>query len=196
MRYARLSWGESPPPIISDFRDLLDCSYRIANFGLLTSGSLTCWRLEIVVKPRNASFGRVDAPLTMESGDNVRHEIQPYISHAVAYDLILGMDWLCRYNPHINWRSATRSRTRERTLEWTSFPAYCKRADNRAPTARMNNKYSQRTPLGRLENGVTKDEAREECWFQLPATMNAGVLAEAASVRDRSVCSSAKAATA
>jgi hypothetical protein len=41
---------------------------------------------------------------------------------------------------------------------------------------------------------VTKDEAREECWFQLPAT-NAGVLAEAASVLDRSVCSSAKAAT-
>jgi hypothetical protein len=59
----------------------------------------------------------------------------------------------------------------------------------------MNNKYSQRTPLGCLENGVTKDEAREECWFQLPAT-NAGVLAEAASVRDRSVCPSAKAATA
>jgi Retroviral aspartyl protease len=40
----------------------------------------------------------------MEIGDNVRHEIQPYISHAVAYDLILGMDWLCRYNPHINWQ--------------------------------------------------------------------------------------------
>jgi hypothetical protein len=56
MRYARLRVGESPPPIISDFRDLLDCSFRIANIGLLTSGSLTCWHLEIVVKPRNASF--------------------------------------------------------------------------------------------------------------------------------------------
>jgi hypothetical protein len=57
MRYARLTrGGESPPPIISDFRDLLDCSFRIANFGLLTSGFPTCWHLEIVVKPRNASF--------------------------------------------------------------------------------------------------------------------------------------------
>jgi hypothetical protein len=56
MRYARLRGGESPPPIISDFRDLLDCSFRIATFGLLTSGSPTCWHLEIVVKPRNASF--------------------------------------------------------------------------------------------------------------------------------------------
>jgi hypothetical protein len=46
--------------------------------------------------------------------------------------------------------------------------------------ARMNNKYRQRTPLACLENGVTKHEAREESWFQLPAT-NAGVLAEAAS---------------
>jgi hypothetical protein len=59
----------------------------------------------------------------------------------------------------------------------------------------MNDKYSQRTPLGCLENGVTKDEARKECWFQLPVT-NAGALAEAARVRDRSVCPSAKAATA
>jgi hypothetical protein len=50
----------------------------------------------------------------------------------------------------------------------------------------MNIKYSQRTPLGCLENGVTKDEAREECWFQLPAT-NAGVLAEAARVVNVSV---------
>jgi hypothetical protein len=56
MHYARLRVGESPPPIISDFRELLDCSFRIANFGLLTSGSPTCWHLEIVVKPRNASF--------------------------------------------------------------------------------------------------------------------------------------------
>jgi hypothetical protein len=38
------------------------------------------------------SLEEVDAPLTMEIGDNVRHEIQPYISHTVAYDLILGMD--------------------------------------------------------------------------------------------------------
>jgi gag-polyprotein putative aspartyl protease len=41
------------------------------------------------------SLEEVDAPLTMEIGDNVRHEIQQYISHAVAYDLILGIDWLC-----------------------------------------------------------------------------------------------------
>jgi hypothetical protein len=56
MRYARLRGGESPPPIISDFCDILDSSLRIANFGLLTSGSPTCWHLEIVIKPRNASF--------------------------------------------------------------------------------------------------------------------------------------------
>jgi hypothetical protein len=61
--------------------------------------------------------------------------------------------------------------------------------------ARMNNKYSLPISLGCPENGETKDEAREECWFRLPAT-NAGGLAEAASVRDRSVCPSAKAATA
>jgi hypothetical protein len=53
MRYARLiRGGESPPPIFSDFRDLLDCSFRIANFGLLTSGSPTSWHLEIYVKPK------------------------------------------------------------------------------------------------------------------------------------------------
>jgi hypothetical protein len=56
MRYARIRGGESPPPIFSDFRDLLDCSFRIANFGLMTSGSPTCWHLEMVVKARNASF--------------------------------------------------------------------------------------------------------------------------------------------
>jgi gag-polyprotein putative aspartyl protease len=47
------------------------------------------------------SLEAVDTPITMELGDNVRHEIQPYISHVVTYDLILGMDWLYRYNPHI-----------------------------------------------------------------------------------------------
>jgi hypothetical protein len=56
MRYARLRGVESPPPIISDFRDHLDCSFQMANFGLLTSGSPTCWHLEIVVKRRNASL--------------------------------------------------------------------------------------------------------------------------------------------
>jgi hypothetical protein len=61
-------------------------------------------------------------------------------------------------------------------------------------TARMSNKNNQRTPLGWFENGVIKDETRGECWFQLSAT-NAGVLAEAASVRDRSGRPSAKAAT-
>jgi hypothetical protein len=58
-RYARLQGEESPPPIFSGFRNLLDCSFRIANFGLLTSGSPTCWQLEIVVKPRNVSFATV-----------------------------------------------------------------------------------------------------------------------------------------
>jgi hypothetical protein len=62
-------------------------------------------------------------------------------------------------------------------------------------TVRRKDKYGQKTPFGCLENGVTKDEAREEYWFQIPAT-NAGVLVEAASVRDRSVCPSAMAATA
>jgi predicted aspartyl protease len=49
------------------------------------------------------SLEEVDDPLTMELGDNGRHEMQPYISHAVAYDLILGMDWLYRYHSHTNW---------------------------------------------------------------------------------------------
>jgi hypothetical protein len=40
----------------------------------------------------------------MELGDNVPHKIQPYISYELTYDLILGMDWLYRYNPHINWQ--------------------------------------------------------------------------------------------
>jgi hypothetical protein len=60
MCYTRLGGGESPQPIISDFCDLFDCSFRIANFGLLTSGTLTCWHLEIVVKPRNAAFATLD----------------------------------------------------------------------------------------------------------------------------------------
>jgi hypothetical protein len=34
----------------------LDCSFWIANFGLLTSASPTCWHHEIVVKPRNTLF--------------------------------------------------------------------------------------------------------------------------------------------
>jgi hypothetical protein len=51
----------------------------------------------------------------------------------------------------------------------------------------MINKCSQRTRLGCLEKGVTKDEAIEECWFQLPAS-NTGVLAEAASVCDQIAC--------
>jgi hypothetical protein len=58
MRYTRLRGGESLPPIISDFRELLDCSLRIANFGLLTSEGPTCWHLEIVVKPKKASFAK------------------------------------------------------------------------------------------------------------------------------------------
>jgi hypothetical protein len=74
MRYVRLRWGESPPPIISDFRALLNWSFRIANFGLLISGSPTCWHLEIVVKPRNTLFAT-------ESRSKGRRSRLPHASH-------------------------------------------------------------------------------------------------------------------
>jgi hypothetical protein len=50
------------------------------------------------------SLEEVTTPLTVEFGDNVRLVIQPCISHAVVYGLIMGIDWLYKYNPHINWR--------------------------------------------------------------------------------------------
>jgi hypothetical protein len=50
------------------------------------------------------SLEGVTNPLAMELGDNERHEMQPYISHAVAKNLILRIVWLYRNNPHINWQ--------------------------------------------------------------------------------------------
>jgi hypothetical protein len=78
MRYARLRGGESPPPIISDFLDLLDCSFRIDIFGTLTSWSPTRWHLEIVVKPRNASFATASAGSAQQEAGQGRHTEEFY----------------------------------------------------------------------------------------------------------------------
>jgi hypothetical protein len=93
-----------------DMVALVDCGFEATIFShvVLTSqvSSATRWgiRPHTAMAGTLASIEEIDAPLTMELGDNVRHEIQPYLSHALAYELILGMDWLYRYNPHINWQ--------------------------------------------------------------------------------------------
>jgi hypothetical protein len=66
MRYVRLRGAEPPLPIISNF----------VTFGLIISNHQyriidiwvpTCWHLEIVVKPRNASFATEDLFLYLAS---------------------------------------------------------------------------------------------------------------------------------
>jgi gag-polyprotein putative aspartyl protease len=114
------------------------------------------------------SLEEVDAPLTVEIGDNVRHEIQPYISHAVSYDLILGMDWLSRYNPHINWQrnrlilynTSTRRRCIiEATDVTTKRPGYLVSAKQIARLAK------QKLPTYILHMRETHDEVPEDSDF-------------------------------
>lgn len=50
-----------------------------------------------------APLQKVKSALTLHLDGQIKHNITPFVSEDIGYDLILGMDWLQTYNPHINW---------------------------------------------------------------------------------------------
>jgi hypothetical protein len=136
----------------------------------------------------------VEAPLTMALGDNVPHEIQRYISHAVAYDPILCMDWLYRYNPHINWQrnglilcnTSTRRRCIIEAIDVTTKrPDYFVSAKQIARLAQM------KLPTYILHMRETDDEVPEDSDFhpklqiRIRSVEDGNVMPEHAQGRDR-----------
>jgi hypothetical protein len=50
----------------------------------------------------------VTQPLTLNLGGQLDSKGQkPYIAESLPFDLILGLEWLRKYNPRINWKSDT-----------------------------------------------------------------------------------------
>jgi gag-polyprotein putative aspartyl protease len=114
------------------------------------------------------SLEEVDAPIIMELGDNVRHDIHPCISLAVAYDLILGMDLLSRYNPHINWQRNRlilyNTRTRRRCIiEATDVTT--KRPDYLVSAKQIARLAKKELPTYILHMRETDDEVPEDSDF-------------------------------
>jgi Aspartyl protease len=50
----------------------------------------------------------VTQPLTFNLGGQLDCKgLKPYIAESLPFDLILGLEWLRKYNPRINWKSDT-----------------------------------------------------------------------------------------